>query len=465
MKILGVHLDGTKIYLAVLNRKRKIQCFKYNKEDSFIKKYSYIVSGLSSKNILIKKKVVELNRKDLKKSLPFQEASISSFDKKDVIINTIISNRWGKNIELSFYITTKKSLEEHLKKMEDIKIDPDIVTSISQAQMRFFNFCFPHNNEAFLIHIDYLFTHLTLIENSFPKSTYCIKIGKKDLEENSKNLEFFNEVSKFFYSSIEKGKKIPLMITGDITKIEWIEEMFLSKNRNFISRILSSEKKEFFPFAISIGLALEFLEKDNLSIQFRKEEYTSRRSLKNYLCFSLIFLLSSLIFSFIIFFKGENILKIRKNILRKNFFLLKKMENVDSQKLSKKMKISLKEIEEKITKEEKFFLPLPLAPKVSLFLNWMHKNPLFKDVEIVFFDYQIIDFPKNKERNKKYRVKVSLKLKIKDKIIAKKFYEDLFLEKNIIDQNEKISWQEEEELYKISFFLKMLQIKDLYYVD
>jgi hypothetical protein len=121
-------------------------------------------------------------------------------------------------------------------------------------------------------------------------------------------------------------------------------------------------------------------------------------------------------------------------------------------------------IKNKIEKEEKVFFPFPLAPKVSSFILWLSKNSFFRkaNAKITYFNYKLVEYPSLKNSKKRYVARVDLEFETKDHALAREFRESLCKEKEMVEGKREISWDVEENLYKTSFFLKNLEIKDLY---
>lgn len=430
MKILAIDLDGKNKYVALLNKKKEIILLKNFEQENNFPKADYIVTGISPKNLLKKKKKIE-TKKNLKKIISFQEKAISFFDEKKSIINTFINNG-----EVSFYITSKKEIKKHLEKLEKIKVDPDFISSTSQAQIRFFNLHFPKKEKAFLIHLTENFATMTIMEKGELKNSYFIKVEKKE--------DLLKEIYKFSYSF--KEEKIDIFFSGNISKIENIKKE-ISKKENY--NFLEISKKEILPFAISIGLCLDVLSKKSLN--FRKKEFISKRKIKNLKIFNLSFFILALFFSFSIYLYSNKILKKKEENINRNLSLLKKIENIEIKNLNTFFK--------KIKKEAKYFPYFPLNRKVSSILEWIYSNEFLKKAEIVYLDYKLSSYPSLKYPNKKYKTEVFLKIKTKDREGFKKFKENLSKEKII---NSKIKFSEEEDLYKISFCLKPLKLRDIY---
>ena len=123
-----------------------------------------------------------------------------------------------------------------------------------------------------------------------------------------------------------------------------------------------------------------------------------------------------------------------------------------------------KENKNKIEKEEKIIFPLPLAPKISSFILWLSKNSFFRkaNAKITYFNYRLVEYPSLKNSKKRYVARVALEFETENHALIREFHESLCNGGEMVDGKKEISWDVEENLYKASFFLKNLKVKDLY---
>jgi hypothetical protein len=329
MRFLGIDIEGKIANLSIVSKGEleTIKSCKLKDVKLFYRENNpkVVTTAIDSDKVLIKYKTLFIKKKDFTKALPFQEETASSIDKKDLIVQTIITAKEKDQRELAFYITKKSFLKSHLEEVKEIGVDPDFISSTSHAQVRFAKYNFPSRNEMFLIHIGNFKTTITLMENGFPKKTHLIKMGL-----NSKK-ELINEISKSLYIFIEKeNKKIPVFITGHVNKIKDFEGDFLLKNSKQISEILKIKNTHTLPFAISFGLALDSYKKDEKTLQLRQREFLPKKFFKK-VGRNFLFLFSLSIFlSFLIFFQKNRDFMEREKILKESIFDLKKFENVST---------------------------------------------------------------------------------------------------------------------------------------
>lgn len=502
MDFLGIDLDGSTANFAWVDNQKKILKVLsssisnvkqlYNTDLKNLKS-SCVISGLSSKQVLIKQKSLKISsKKGLKKAIPFQMKSSSALPQDQSITLPFITKAGEDSSDLSFYITTKKSINSHLLQLSKTNISPDYLSFQSHGLNRFAELNFPEIKDLFVFHVGKTQTLIAYIKNGFVKSHHLIKIGTSDFnkatgKENSENQKidfskisthqsqplreltetYKNETAKAFlsFTGPTNTKKFPILLTGHLSNFLAFDNFLLSNNTEIISEQLKIKDTSHLPYAISIGLALDGLSKDQKSVQFLQESFVPLKHLKTIGLTLLLFFISSLAISSVIYYASSMIYKEKESNLLSSLSAIEKLENIPNEKTSN---LSFEErkntIDEKIKKELKNYPNLSLAPKVSDLLCWINSHPLIESssekgsIEIISIDYDLID----KKEKKSNSAKVSLCLKINDPNLAQKFYESLSNYPNFIENENDISWTEENSKYKLSFFLKNLTPSEFY---
>ena len=202
MKAIGIDLDSDVIKLCIMSKNKDLISMKSldvrDIPNSDVKKIYMpykdtflITSALDASDVMIKGTDFHVkNSFFIKKAIKFHEESITTLDADKIITATINLKNESK---LKIFITTKELLIKHLSSLKHINIDPDRVTSISQALIRFVNFYFKDIKNSFLVHISKSKTTCILMKDNQPIKTYSIKIGTNKLlnsnedENRSKN--------------------------------------------------------------------------------------------------------------------------------------------------------------------------------------------------------------------------------------------------------------------------------------
>lgn len=509
MDFLGIDFDGTIVNLALIDSQQKIirltSCSLLDVKPLYIRKLKNLkktifVSALSDKQVLIKQKILKLTSKNaLKKAIPFQLKSSSALPQEHSIALPFISHATKDSSEISFFITTKKSIANHLELLIKADISPDYLSFQSQALNRFAEYNFPATRNIFLLHMGKSQTIIAYVKNGVVKGHYTLKMGSLELcsaygkeysDKNTKNskIDFSNvfaqnsspfgtsinvfacEIKKALLSFMPTSnpEKTPILLSGQINSFLGFDEFVLSHNSELISESLKIKEITNLPHAISIGLGLDGMAKDLKSIQFLQEEFVPQKHLKKVGMSLLIILLSSLVITVGGYFASKTIYLHRQNNLFYNLSIIEKTEKpIADQPCFLSFEARQKALDEKIKKELKSSPYICVAPKVSKFLEWLNKHPLIETaqndaVQVLSFDYEIIDAPNIEVIKKTYSAKVSLSLKINDPSYAKKFYDSLSNYPNFIDMSKEICWDEDNSNYTLSFFLKNLTPSEFY---
>ncbi|HEU64744.1 MAG: hypothetical protein KR126chlam4_00290 [Candidatus Anoxychlamydiales bacterium] len=499
MKAIGIDLDADVINLSIMSKNKDLINIKSldisDIPKSDVKKLyiankdNYLItSALDSSDVIIKSSDFNIkNSLFIKKAIKFHESSISTLDIDKVIISTI---HFKNESKLKFFITTKEMLNKHLFRLKHINIDPDKVTSTSQALIRFINFYFKDIKSSFLVHIAKSKTTCVLMKDNQPIKTYSIKIGTNKLIEAldddkvSKNSKIdvlnLNSKSKlktqlnhlkkeieksFIYFCKPLEEKHPMIVTGDINYFTNISEFLLhDKVTKIIKSPLLEKKIEYKKFAICIGLSLDALQKDSLSLQFREGEYTPSKKIENVGKKTLFLTLIILAFCFLINFGSNHFIKEKENFLQQRLTFLRNSEkrylDIQKKEIFKNFYDDLNEFEKKLELENKNFPYILNAPSVSETLTWLNNHEYLKDAEITSFNYVLEKFPTAFTKTDPYLAKIDIEIKTKKPSLARSFYDSLSKGQGLVNQAHKISWKAKDDRYIATFYLKNIKTKN-----
>lgn len=492
MQVVGLDFDSDKINLAIMNKHKDLILFKsldvsdISENDVKLlytsrKDKNLISSSLGALDVLIK--TIPFNVKNslfLKKAIKFQQDSISSLDVNETIRLPIYLK--SRSI-LKFFITTKELLKKHLSRLNHLNIDPDQVTLSAIALIRFSNFYFKDTKDAFLVHISKNKTTCVFMQDSIIEKTHSIKIGSDKLfnafleDKKTKNASLdalemhpksklktiLNELKKaidkaFIFFNPDTEDKLSMILTGDLKSFKNVDEYLKSEKVLKVLKNDTLEKKlELKTFAISIGLCLNLLTKDNLSIQFRTEAFTAKRQLeitgKKMLSLSLVFI----IFFLALFGGSSYFLKMHEKTLEQKFIQTRSFEKKflkeDRDEISLNVYEDIDEFDKKLQRENRNFIYFLKVPNTTQTLNWLNTHEFLKGAEILSFNYTLEKYPSVFAKNERYIAKVGLEIKTSKPSIARGFYDSLSKDAKV-DQGKKITWQVKDDLYKTSFYLK-----------
>lgn len=434
MRFVGIDIDGRYAYLSILERGGAFKNKRCKLADvKLFYKSKYVTTAIDPEKLLIKRKSLDVERRDLEKVVKFQEESITSLDGDRVLIETIIDR---PRRELLFNITTKESLKKHLDGMEKLGIDTRAVSSPATAIMRFSKKYFPSVNELMMIHVKSDSIIACSSENGSPVTIYSS--NAKDIKAR------IGEISRLIYGIYEgKNKKVPLLITGKYDQT--FEMEFLSKNSKYITRSLIVENKEELPFAISIGLALDTYLDDDRTVQFRKGEFSHKSEIEKRgksLFFSALFFMFFTA-SLFLFFKTVKDRNERELNLR-----VERLKEAEGYYKEGDIETVIRKISKKIKKDNKRCFYVRDFPKVSHIFSDLFNDPLLSGndpkIKVVHINYKLQNPPTIKQPKKIPSPKIYIKFYAASED-ARAFH------KNLLDGGfKKVELEEDEGVYKIS---------------
>lgn len=498
MQMLGLDVDGNVVNLALLNSKKEIldlNSFQFSDvkplyiDKKLANKNLHFVTGLDANKVIVKHKNLKMiKKKAIEKALPFQTEISSSLSKEKSIILPVIGKKHANTCDLLFYITTKKALKDHLDILSKTEIDPDFVSSKANGLINFAKNHFPEKAEICLLHIGNTQTTLVHMENSLAKASYFIKVGAEDLLKDQNKTDgiyasidfskipmsqhtklhnaFFSELTRGLYSFFEKNKskKIPLFITGNIGSLKNFDQFIFLKFSNYFTESLEFDKPMQLPFAISIGLSMEALDGDKRSLQFRQNEFMPQKHLKHIGKSLISFFICAAVVSILIYFQGLHFIGKKNELLQKNISFLEENEKLHLSSLSSnQLQITLDSYEKKIERETRDFPYYLNFPKISSVLMWINTHPKLKTkkneyIEIKHLSYELIG-KKNDEALSFADAKVHFEFAATDSL-AQNFHTSLLKDSRMVDIKKEISWEQDKNLYKTSFYLKKAENYD-----
>ena len=489
MRFVGLEKDG-EVFLAASGKRRKTQVeveklqswpvASSNVKQLYKKKFKStpFVTGLNSCEVLTKHLTIPASSyKQLEKTLPFQIESQLFLKDKNFICFPIIQGLKGNN-NVDLYLTTEASLKKHLQLWQDLKLDPEQVCFYSLALVRYAKSFFPDLSEGYLLHIGRSYTMGVWMDKSLPFQSFFLDLGWNFLKEifhkeqiTEKNvfekkdilpcsLVKWEKALQRNFQSLGSNKKLPLLLTGNGEKFfPWI----YNSCNPYVTKQLKSdpENAHLNPYAVSIGLAMNALAKDRYSVQFRQKEFLSssffKKVGKKYFLGILLFLSVAGFFSGIqeAFVQRE---KRRLEKILRNAYELEKEVSPNQWQIfpetafQEKMQSWGKILEE----QEKASKLTSFSPYVSSFLNWLSHHPLLQssETEVQEVFYELKKFPTLDSPNTPYIPFVTIRIKISNPSIWRKFFEAISSDKKMINTKKEIEWHQNQDIYEISFYLQ-----------
>ncbi|MFA6119609.1 MAG: hypothetical protein WCT85_02620 [Parachlamydiales bacterium] len=491
MQFVGIDIDNEDIKLSIINQKKDFLESKSFSLDEFnvssnVKQFynnsaekNFISSGLDLQDVLIKSAPFNVkNSFFTKKAISFQKDLITTIDPAQTIACYL-----KQKSNLKFFITTRSMLEKHLQMLSQIKIDPDNVFCAATALCSFAKEYFPNSKNSFILHVCKTKTYCILMKDFLPEKTFILKIGLSQfidaMLEDKKNKNSSLDVSKLnhssnlfkiidgFKESIEKTfnsftaeeEKYPLIATGEV---DFFANFTSFIKNSKVSEILEIDKKEknsqIKKYAISIGLALCAKSDEYSKIQFRNQDFIPEKKLlvfgkkiASFLC--ILFLSSALIFFAFSYYLSKNSSNLKQKLLE-----LQKFENdhlgSNLTFADNNLFKNIDDFEDKIKKQTKNFPYFLQVPNVSQTLSWLNNNEILKNSQIITFNYSLESYPSALSKTDPYIAKIDLEFKTKTPADARAFYDNLLKGSGLVDRTQEIRWEQKNDSYTVSFYLK-----------
>ncbi|MGE5196855.1 MAG: hypothetical protein ACM3JI_05955, partial [Anaerolineae bacterium] len=170
MHVLGIHVDGKSLKMALLEGKggrihvEFLKEFPHDSNQIYVKpfdtiapflkeKSAVIVSGLDAWEVTIRKLELKILRKSkILKTLPFQVESQIPYPLEQAILSIELFKTAQKSTDVLLAATSTLKLQEHLTQHSVYGIDPDHVHCSPKALHAFTNFVFPAASSRLVFH-------------------------------------------------------------------------------------------------------------------------------------------------------------------------------------------------------------------------------------------------------------------------------------------------------------------------
>ncbi|MBU6446114.1 MAG: hypothetical protein KGQ49_01795 [Verrucomicrobia bacterium] len=444
-----------------------------------------VVSGLSPKDFLVRSVDVKIaNQKHMEKAIAFQSEALSHFKEEEVLIVPWIAKREKGKAEALLFTVPRAEMKSHLATLEQLGIDPDVVSATPSALCHFFRWKFPKLTDAFLIDLGSQEVSCVLMEKGMLKKAHAIPAGVEDLlqalyedrkrillkseiEGAAKQIDLLllksqlnphlsneihalkQEIAKIFHSFTRDALR-PILFTGRSDAFIHLKEFLIDSLNEEWSLTVEEQKS-----AVSLGLCIE--QAQNGALQLRKEEFFPRKNWVRMGRTALLLLGCSLLLSIALAVFGmqfaqtgkEEMLRAIKTPLRHTLLTEQSSETPIDQWI------------DAIEKSNQEYVYLSQAPKVTEVLAWLSAHPLLEElklegdpIDLQEIRVQLVKYPTLRSPNDPYLEKVELEFRFQSMMTARRFHEALREGDDKVNPNLEISWDVLQDGYRTSFYLK-----------
>ncbi|MCP5492304.1 MAG: hypothetical protein H7A40_04610 [Chlamydiales bacterium] len=479
MPNVGLHIDQNTIYLALIKKaKNGLKVDLVKKIDSsaallssdFIGRQTELTTGLSVKDVLMRSFDMPLCKKRaLKQALPFQLESQFPYPINELIILTTFTPVDKSTTHIHALATHTKTIESHLKKLQNLGLSAHWVSSHAVALERYVAHFYPKLDPYIAIFVAPSETLLIAKNQGQIVGTTAFSIGTATLEQatdpSDVRARFSYELDRSIHFLKSKCKaalhwQILTLGSADDLVNDQIEgsDMILVKERI---------EKSYARYAIAIGLGLDTAMKDEKTCQFRQGSYTSSHHLGKLgkkLCLTfflsaLLALTSQITTSALLKSNAKNIEKyITSFIESSNHLNSNDLAFCHESDVQKRLDYKIGQLKAYLRKQKGFF-PVNLEiPAVTEILAYLSTHPIFSDpthgIEISSLHYELDTYPTLNHINTRYDGTLSLELSIPSPTSATLLIDTLKTDTTLIDTQRDIDFQRTGAGYTLTCHLK-----------
>lgn len=488
MRATGIHIDGPFLRLAHVKKTGgQITVTQLSAEEaanSTVKPLdsASLVSGLSSEDVLIRSYSLSPSKnKHIRQAIILQTETELQLNPEEIITVSVLDEPGKIATTLS---TTKTAIQKHLNTFSAFQLDPERVSAVPSALQSFVRWKAPEISSYFLIDVGLQTTNCIWIENNAIKKAHAIRFNLQQLSKSilgcvlseinfsivkTNQYPAFSDEARNYRREISKvlhsfACQRPIIFTGE--RWSGFHEFLLETLHDCITEEkklnLSSEEPR---FAISIGLAIDYLSNRSQPIQFRRNDLVSGQSWKKLGQLGVSILGLSALLALLFFWNGDRWIRQREEEIVQSLEIWTATKDPALRKELFIAGASTSDLVQQwihlVNKSSKDYRFIMKAPKAAQFLDWLTHHPLIQSFQstphpIVFeqIRYQLVSFPHLDAMDDPYLVKVDLDFKTTSPLHARKFHEELLQKSEWIDSSQEISWDLVGDHYQSSFYLK-----------
>lgn len=468
MEVIGIHKEDSNIRLACISRingKVSIEFLEEQRDAFFSKKNPYIVTGIEGQDLLLRRLKTPLKReRALHKTLPFQLEALIPYQLDKVVIKPIYIPDEDAT-EALFFTVSKKNLEDHISSYEEEGLSPEWVSAAPMALSRFAFFTCPELSTLVIFHIGLTKIQIVSQQEGKISSHLTLHVGAVDLGKGMKQMavaKLKREVDRafcFLAHKEEGNQSRKVLFCGEMAAEI---EALLSKDQELVpvhgdgGGGVSWDMVR--PFAIPVGLALDSLKNDQMSIQFLQGDYVSKQCVKTLkrkllcgICIAAALFLFTATASQLFFSKKEKILLGHvESLVEKYKEDLPKLRQIVAKKNLKEVMETTHYVLRTTKGKENYFASPPLVSNLLVFLS---THPLLENIELTQIDYELKKYPTIEKPKEVYLPKVRVSFTTSEAKNARAFHDAIVENESIVNRSEEIDWKRNDDHYEIAFYL------------
>lgn len=451
---------------------------------------------LTGNHTIVRSLEIKLKKeKDILAALPFQVEPMLPFPYENGIVDKINIDQTADGTLLTILAARKDHIKQHIDSFQNIKIEPEVISSESSALVSFSNHFFPSKQPFFIIYFAINHVTCTLVKNGkliASQSSFFKEVSPEKIQSES------NDITRILYALSKQARGFDVqdvLYLGDVLNHQdLIKTLELKINKTSCSiepnpnfELSNSELQK---FAVPLGLALNVLPNQSGLINFRKQELMFPNPWKHLKKPLSLYFLLGLVLAISFYLFGESYLKYQEDEIKKDYvallagmnkpysafeneYLLKfpdesneygeiaEIQTLSQDAINNRLGFLYKELQA----SPDMFPLFPNVPRVSDVLAWLsnHPNVVENDpvnnlktplLQLESFSYNMLKRPDQGKKQEKYQVKVEFEFNTATPKLAREFHDALIAPNEIVDPKGEIKWSSNRGKYKTSFFLK-----------
>jgi type IV pilus assembly protein PilM len=452
-----------------------------------------LITAVPSSDLLVRPVTLKIsNSSDIDAILKYQLEPLLPFSLEESIIEKSIISQNKTSTQLSAYALPKSALKAHLAKMQDLQIEPEVVSCTPKALATFAHHYHRSPSPQYVLHFqarstlclvvsegkvlasysapatyEKLINALCQDRNCLPEEAALlldseIDIHKLEKEDSPILFEACNhlkrEISKVqlaLQSQSQAAISNHIVLTGPLASALPVPESYTPMHA----------PQKYQSFAIAIGLALSALHSEQDSINFRKEEYSFphpwRRPTKPLLTFAALCCTFAIaLHAFFTVQLSHKRAEINNKYIETRAIIGDQGSSIsilDDNALSK----HIRALEKKAKKTSISYALQPNVPTVTQVLQWLNEHPVILNEKtseesplvIDRLNYILVSYPTESRPSAPYRIKIEMDFHTQTPQLARKLREALTAPDSIIDTFDDVTWTNTGQKYSTSFFL------------
>ena len=437
------------------------------------------VTALETEHVLIRPIDLTLTKdKDIDAVLEFQAEPLLPYESEEALLDRQMIERKADGTRISLFAVKLEYMVEHLKRFNDLGLNPEAVSASPAALALFARQFSPIEGPHAIVHISAKTTCCVLVNNgTVLAARHAPGSDKLNAQQVSQAL--------LSLSHNESGVADQILLTGTSLENKQLAKLTACLNRPLATPVPTANSpfsaSDLQQHAIAIGLGIGCLPSEKQGVNFRQKTCAYpqpwrrfRKKLTSY--FVLIgALTATLIMANNTRFRKQEV-ELRQQYVNLLGVLKETPESFESEFLGKQSnsgsttnQLSAGEIgtrveyiREKLKGTADIFPLEPNVAKVSELLAWLSSHPQVvgepgsngEGITLDALSYQMTRRPDFSRKREKYQVKVDLEFSATSPREAREFHDALITPNAFIDPKGDVKWGSSRGRYKASFFLK-----------